>query len=204
MASFHAVLRAFVDGHHLVLCGIHHGTAVHRNNSRIHRAGRRMRHITLESLGWLRKHAVAHADFFFGVHDVDGGRHNFRPNFAFGIGAVLAALAARQGGLADVLGFIPQHHTSHGIFQRRGIAEQAEGFELLAGFVHQRVAGVAPGIGAVATGQQNPAVLRSHNPRRGVQAGFVNDDGLGQERLNQLVFQGHQGIARQPVHSGAG
>ena len=163
-----------------------HAAAVNGDNAGVHLACRCARHVARHLALGLGQQPVPHAHFFLGAHNVNGGGHDVGTGFAVFVGGLFGGLTAHQFGLAHVLRLIAQHSTRHRVLQRRGIAKHAVIWQLSLAFNDLAIRRAAR-IGTVAPAEQHAAFLGGHDARCSGKAAVINNDGLGQEWLNQLA-----------------
>jgi hypothetical protein len=193
MAHLHAVGRAAVDHHDLVLAGNRHGVAVNRNDGAFQRTSWGVRHVAEKLARRLGQQAIADPHLLLGRDDIDRGgyHHVVLPTAA--VPDVFEPFTANQRRLAQVLGLVPQHGLRKRVFQRPRIAKDPIVIVSSRRPLHQWRRGQTAGIRAVAARDQHAIFRRRHNARRCQQGGFVDNHRLGQKRFDQVRLQSRHG-----------
>ena len=204
MTALQPVHEAPVDHHDLVFSGMHDAVAIHRDDLPGNAGGWRARNIAAQLARWLGNQPVAHAHFFLGSHDIDGGRNDVGLRLAVLVGALVGAFAAHQFHLADIVGFVAQDLLGGRVFERRGVAKHAEIKRLALGVAERLARAIAhigtACIGAVAPTEKHPPFLGGHDARGLRESQFINNQRLGQERLDVLGCQRrNRGIGQRLV-----
>ena len=186
VTPFHAIARALVERHDLVLAGVQ-CFPVDRHDLPAHRCLRRVGGVIAEL--WRRNGGQTVADAGFLLQR--GQRERGWDDVSLSFGGAACFARADVLGRADIAGFIAQQFIRGGVEKGLGFAEDS--------VLTLRFAQVTTHIRRIAAAHQHTALLGGNNSGGGFQLVGIKDHRFVQKRLDQVERYRRDGAVVQPL-----